>query len=366
MNIITIKRTHPPHYRFILFVVLVFSICFCRIAVANKLDLYFEKNSPKIVSSYYTELDNIGRQLLKHPDLRLRLTGFSGNESKLPLADQRKLSMMRSLAVRDYLTSTWGITSNRIELAGRGFSDSVVEQQRGPRVELLLQGDLPLEERADDRASPRGSPALSSPPPQPMPNPTQAAREALGFKRGDADVQQTLKEILTSRGATYNLIEKGKFEIDYTLRYSYFGTDRVEVDFSSVSDGNGGTVEAVTLFDVVSDTQNSFRHRFRFAYGLRDDLNLQMTIPLVMKSDPIRDLEEAGLGDLFLSVNWQPYAKHPRYPSVIFFSDLQFATGTSPFEVELDEELATGDGLDVLTFGVSLSKIMDPGKRVAG
>ncbi len=360
MNITPLKYPISIKPQCVSFIVFVLSIGFCCLAVANKIDLYFEKNSSEIVNSYYKELDDLGRQLVKHPELRLRLTGFSGSESNMPLAQQRKLSMMRAIAVREYLTSTFGIASHRIELAGRGFSDSTVDRQRGPRVELVIQGDLPLVEETATGRSPQNSAPSPNPPPQPMASPTQAAREALGFKQGDADVQKTLKEILTSRGATYNLIEKNKFELDYTMRYSHFGTDRVEVEFSAVPDGGGGTVDAVTLFDVVSETQNSFRHRFRLAYGLRDDINLQLSLPLVMKSDPIRDLEEAGMGDLFLSFNWQPYAKHPRYPSAIFFSDFQIATGTSPFEVELDEELATGDGLDVFTFGVSLSKIMDP------
>jgi len=66
------------------------------------------------------------------------------------------------------------------------------------------------------------------------------------------------------------------------------------------------------------------------------------------------------LGDISLSCQYQPLKAGGEWPTAILNLGVVFPTGTSPYEIDPNDSLATGSGLYSFSAGVSLSKILDP------
>ena len=82
----------------------------------------FQTGKAVITRSSYTKLDNVYEILKKHPDFKLKISGYTdntGNEQK-----NLELSDARAKAAKDYIVNK-GIAANRINAKGYGIANPV-------------------------------------------------------------------------------------------------------------------------------------------------------------------------------------------------------------------------------------------------
>ena len=111
---------------------------------------------------------------------------------------------------------------------------------------------------------------------------------------------------------------------------------------------------------VQENASHALTNTFTAQYGLRDNLTLSASLPLVAKSDLLKDATAAGLGDISLGARWEPFPlKAGRLP-LILFANLSTKTGDSPYEINPVKDLSTGKGYYSAGIGASTRKYIDP------
>lgn len=204
-------------------------------------------------------------------------------------------------------------------------------------------------------SAPAAAPA-SAPAPAPAasgPTTTDAARGALAKKEGDYDQAKMLKETLTASDKQYSLLKTGKYAATWDLTYAYIGQQQIVATFED---------SQLTLFDIQNTRSHTVTNTVSTDYGVLNNLTASLTLPFVSKysqSESFSGLSSA-LGDMSLGARFQPFALNREWPSLTFTSTLRLPTGRSPFKTIDGQGLATGAGYTSATFGVNLSKVVDP------
>ncbi|EPF70757.1 putative pilus system protein FilC [Acinetobacter rudis] len=175
--------------------------------------------------------------------------------------------------------------------------------------------------------------------------------QALNKQEGDATSETNLQEVFTSSERQYSLIKKGDISTYYDLDYTYY---RDTVIDASMDEGR------LYQLRVEEDATHTITNTFTGQYGLRDNLTLTASLPLVAKSDSRKDTTAAGLGDLSLGARWEPFPlKAGRLP-LILSGTLSTKTGDSPYEINPQKDLSTGKGYYSVGVGASTRKYIDP------
>lgn len=177
------------------------------------------------------------------------------------------------------------------------------------------------------------------------------AREALSRQEGDADAAKQLEEVFQAAEKNYSLLKKGKFALTYNFDYSYFGDQRLDID---IIDGR------IINFDVTPAAQHNFTNTFTIDYGVLNNLTLSTRIPLVSKYETTDELDNTDIGDVSFTFRYQPFSYVPGKMSTTLFGTFKSATGTSPYEIDVQRQLASGSGYYSLSAGASFSKVLDP------
>ena len=180
-----------------------------------------------------------------------------------------------------------------------------------------------------------------------------AARDALKEKSTDVSSEKTLNEVFKASEKTYSLNKKGKFAMNYDVSYSFYRDSRIDIALSEDS-------SALTRLRIQEDAQHSFSNTIDVSYGLRDNLTLTTSLPLIYKLDTLGSKKALGLGDMSFGLRWQPIPLKRGLPSTTLFTSLSTATGDSPYEINASRDLSTGKGYYSLSGGVSMSKVTDP------
>lgn len=111
---------------------------------------------------------------------------------------------------------------------------------------------------------------------------------------------------------------------------------------------------------VDEDASHTITNTFTAQYGVLDNLTLSASVPLVAKSDNLKDATTAGLGDINLGARWEPFPlKAGRLP-LILFGSVSTKTGDSPYEINPETDLSTGKGYYSVGVGASTRKYIDP------
>lgn len=202
--------------------------------------------------------------------------------------------------------------------------------------------------------------------PESSPEEQERAREALRQKESDPSKEENLEQILEQTQQDYSLVKQGWWDIFLNVDYTYFGDARSQ-DALVLEQTRGGRNQQPTLqildfrpIDVVQDAQHTLTPRFTVDYGLLDNLSLGFALPVVAKYDNVDDVTEFDIGDVSLRLRWQPFSGLPGDARWTLQGEVSAPTGSSPFETELGEELATGDGFYSASLGVNVSKVIDP------
>jgi hypothetical protein len=222
----------------------------------------------------------------------------------------------------------------------------------------LVASSLPLHAQPDDQpatpsvaapAAPAGSTSASAPAPT-----ASAAADALKKQAGDVDQSSLLKDTLTKQDRQYSLLRAGRISTNYDLTYQYIGTEALNVGYS--------TAGAIDLFKVENTRSHTVTNSISIDYGLLDNLTVTSTLPLVSKYTQSEKFsgEANAFGDVSFGARYQPFVQSPTGPTFTLTSALSLPTGRSPFKVDRDTNLSTGNGYATGTVGVNASQVMDP------
>jgi hypothetical protein len=208
---------------------------------------------------------------------------------------------------------------------------------------LLVQ---PLAQAQQSSTASAAAPATSAPS-------SDAVRDALAKKEGDADNTTLLKETLTAVDKQYSLIRKGQVQVNYELGYTFIGQDKINTDLSSGQ---------ATLFSIQNSNSHTVTNTLMLDYGLRNNLTANVSMPFIS-----RYADNVGysgvshtLGDLGLNVRWQPLEVKRDEPTITITGGVRLASGESPFKVDSEKGLATGSGINTFSLGSNVTRIVDP------
>jgi len=157
---------------------------------------------------------------------------------------------------------------------------------------------------------------------------------------------ETEKEILSAAGRQYTLLKKGILSVEDNVRYLFNSTDAI-VESGIVEHQSNHTIE----------------NNLSFEYALLDNLTVNLTLPLIYKNDKngtTDSLSVTDIGDISIGGQWQPFKTGGDWPAPIFYSNIVFPSGRSPFKIVQNEDLSTGNGFYSLNAGMSVNKSLDP------
>ncbi|WP_404361974.1 transporter [Marinobacter sp.] len=177
------------------------------------------------------------------------------------------------------------------------------------------------------------------------------AREALGQQAEDEDSSRQLEEVFQAAEKNYSLQRKGSHALTYSFDYSFTGDQRLDLSI------RGGGIQNV---DVVPSATHNFTNAFSYDFGLKDNLTVGVRLPLIVKYDTQDELSLYDMGDVSATARWQPIAYVPGKVSPTLFATVTSKTGTSPYEIDVDEQLSSGSGFYTVAGGLSASKVLDP------
>ena len=149
----------------------------------------------------------------------------------------------------------------------------------------------------------------------------QAASSALQQQEGDATKETNLEEVFTSNERQYSLIKQGEISSYYDIDYTYYRDTQLDLEMAQGQ---------LYQLRVQENATHSLTNTFTAQYGLRDNLTLTASLPLVAKTDLLKDTSTAGLGDISFGARWEPFPlKAGRLP-LILFGNVSTKTGDSP------------------------------------
>ncbi|OQB54006.1 MAG: hypothetical protein BWX99_02285 [Deltaproteobacteria bacterium ADurb.Bin151] len=164
------------------------------------------------------------------------------------------------------------------------------------------------------------------------------------------------KSVLTAVGREYTLMQKGKFELEYSLRYEY----------TSSSELVAGE-ENTTL--VHPRANHTVRNAIGLQYGLLDNLTITANLPFVFaydKTGSSSNKDVTDLGDLTIGLDYQPFKSGGIWPTTIFTLTGIIPTGRSPYKINRMTDLPTGNGVYAVAMNMNMSKSVDPAMIFGG
>lgn len=208
---------------------------------------------------------------------------------------------------------------------------------------------------ATEVAKPAATAATSAPAPAKDDN----ARQALAKKEGDSDSKKLLESVLEATDKNYSLLPKGGLDFNYDFNYTYIGSEAIDAAVTQ----NANNEAVISQFAVNKSATHSFTNTITMDYGVRNNLTVGASVPLVYKVDQYGTSKKrwvTGIGDVSANMRWQPFSLSRTFPSLTLNGSLRFPTGLSPYEVNAATELSTGSGTFGASIGGNVSKVVDP------
>ncbi len=174
------------------------------------------------------------------------------------------------------------------------------------------------------------------------------ARQALMPTEKDQDQRERTEDVLKAseeEATKYVLLKQRTIEMRYTLDYEHSTYDKVYP----------------SLLDIERETYFNFVNSLSFSYGLLPRLSINATIPFVFKYQKTgTSVSESDLGDVSCGISWQLLREAELQPAVLISLGYSAPSGRSPYKIDIERELSTGNGLHTFNLGVNLSKVIDP------
>ena len=169
-------------------------------------------------------------------------------------------------------------------------------------------------------------------------------REKLTITKEEQAEQE--KAVLTAAGRDYTMMQKGKVELDYSLRYEY-------VSSSSI----------ISATQVEAHANHTIRNMIDVQYGLRNNITTDINISYVYvydKTGSATAKDNSDMGDITLELDYQPFKSGGDWPATTITMGAILPTGRSPYEINRDTDLPTGNGFYGFSLGMNMSKSIDP------
>lgn len=148
--------------------------------------------------------------------------------------------------------------------------------------------------------------------------------------------------------AKYVLLKQRTIEMRYSLSYSHSTYDKIT---------SGQTL----IIDIERESYYHFTNTLGISYGILPRLSVSASIPFVYKYQKTGDsIQETDLGDASLTFSWQLLREQAWQPSLLMSLGYSAPSGRSPFKIDIQRELSTGNGTHSFNVGLSLSKVLDP------
>ncbi len=174
-------------------------------------------------------------------------------------------------------------------------------------------------------------------------------REKLSITAEEKAEQE--KAVLTAVGREYTLMQKGTFELEYSLRYEYAAS-------TELTRLIGNTV----IFDPQTKSNHTIRNAIGVQYGLLNNLTVNVNVPFVYvydKTGTTAARDATDLGDVTVGLDYQPF-KASDWPTTTLTMSAILPTGRSPFKIDRETDLPTGSGFYGVSLGMNMSKSLDP------
>ena len=176
---------------------------------------------------------------------------------------------------------------------------------------------------------------------------------ALKQKTTDVTAAKNLDETFTASERQYSLSKQGSYSLIYDFGYSYYANTVLDLALDSNS-------SSITRLRVENNAQHAIANNFSVQYGLLNNVTLTASLPIIAKINPPTATQTAGLGDLNLGARWEPFALGTTALPVTLFGAMTAPTGDSPYDINPQTDLATGQGYYSFSGGVSTRKFIDP------
>lgn len=172
----------------------------------------------------------------------------------------------------------------------------------------------------------------------------QEARRKLEITEDEKTAKE--KEILQAAGREYTTMKSNTLGLELNFNYQYYSYDVL----------NQAT-------EVEQNANHNLTSSIFTEYAVLDNLTLNLNVPFSYKwnrtgTDVAKEVTD--LGDVSMGFQYQPLRSGGALPTTILFGSFTFDMGRSPYEINIDEDLATGNGYYSASAGLSMSKTIDP------
>lgn len=267
------------------------------------------------------------------------------------------------VAARDTIINAQTAEIRRLSTASADFD--LAPARRDNQI-LLVQSDATSQEEA--LGTSRESPTVP-----------QTETQSANGERPQSD--KAVDQLLLDQGGV--LLPSGKFQIEPSLDYTSISSDRVNISGFSIF--NAILIGTIRVDDVNRDILTG---AMTARYGAGNRMQVDLRVPYVYRNDTEatgigtgdaneRRITGNGLGDIGLTVAWQPLAAKGGRPATIFRVQAEYPTGKSAFEIErvapeedsperILVEAPTGSGFYTVSPGVTFVWPIDPVVLFAG
>ncbi len=175
---------------------------------------------------------------------------------------------------------------------------------------------------------------------------TEESRARRKLEITEEEKKEKEKEVLEAVSREYTLDPKHSFSLDYTLRYEYTPSERITNQL---------------IIDRVSD--HTIEHGLSTSYSVLDNLAISSNLPFVYRYNKLgtdEELDETDVGDISLGLAVQPFKSSAGKVTTTLNLGATLPTGRSPYKINPETELPTGNGVYSFSVTGSFSKQIDP------
>ncbi|WP_170302138.1 SPOR domain-containing protein [Desulfosarcina widdelii] len=172
----------------------------------------------------------------------------------------------------------------------------------------------------------------------------QEARRKLEITEDEKAAKE--KEILQAAGREYTTMKSNTLGLELNFNYQYYSYDVI-----------------TQATEVEQHANHNLTSSIFTEYAVLDNMTLNLNVPFSYKWDNTgTDVakEVTDLGDVSVGFQYQPLRSGGTLPTTILFGSFTFDMGRSPYEINVDKDLATGNGYYSAAAGLSMSKTIDP------
>jgi hypothetical protein len=165
----------------------------------------------------------------------------------------------------------------------------------------------------------------------------------------EEEKSKSVEDILSAVSRQYTLLKKGTVGLGYTFGYSYYSGDVIN--------------ESAVPFAIERRSSHNIANIIDTEYAILNNLTISANVPFAYKYNKVgtsSSQDATDFGDISLGLQWQPIKAGGKLPTTILSAGVTFPTGTSPYKIDPDQSLPTGNGYYSFSGGVSLSKTLDP------